>query len=439
MGIFFYLSSGLFLGWSLGANHTANVFGTAVGSRMVKFQTAAIICTVFVILGATFSGAGAAHTLGRLGAVNAVAGAFTVCFAVALTIYWMTRLGLPVSTSEGMVGGILGWNFYTASATNSASLGKIVATWAVCPLLSAAFAAVLFLGVRAWHRRSSMHLLAMDSMTRWGLLVVGAFGAYSLGANNIANVMGVFLPDNPFHDIVIGGWVKVTGAQQLFFLGAAAIGVGVFTYSHRVIDTVGSRVMRFSPLAALVVVLAHSLVLFLFASEGLEHFLASHGLPTIPLVPVSSSQAVVGAIIGIGLVRGGRELRWKTLGGIALGWVATPLMAGVLTFVTLFFVENVFRQEVVHRPPHAASVAAPLAPHVVARPVPVGGPSTSHASRREFQHQWQCQFRHPSGGRDGLADADCVGPDGSRAVRISIGPAGSPTANKEKRSCKPRS
>jgi PiT family inorganic phosphate transporter len=372
MVIFLYLSSGLFLGWSLGANHTANVFGTAVGSRMVRFQTAALICTVFVILGATISGAGAAQTLGRLGAVNTLPGAFTVCLAVAVTIYWMTRLGLPVSTSEGMVGGILGWNLYTASPTDPASLGRIVGTWAICPLMSAALAAVLFLGVRAWHRRSSMHLLKMDALTRWGLLVVGAFGAYSLGANNIANVMGVFLSDNPFHDLTIGGLVRVTGVQQLFFLGAAAIGVGVFTYSHRVIRTVGIGVMRFSPLSALVVVLAHSIVLFLFASEGLEHFLSSHGLPTIPLVPVSSSQAVIGAIIGIGLVRGGRELRWKKLGSIAVGWLTTPIMAGALTFVSLFFVQNVFRQEIVHRPVPVASVAARSATSPLFHHAPAG-------------------------------------------------------------------
>ena len=374
MEIFFFLSSGLFLGWSLGANHTANVFGTAVGSRMVRFETAAVICTVFVILGATFSGAGAAHTLGQLGKVNALAGAFTVSLSAALTVAMMTRFGLPVSTSEAMVGGILGWNFYTASATDPAALGRIVGTWAVCPLLAAALAAGLFLGVRAWHRRSGLHMLAMDSLTRWGLLVVGAFGAYSLGANNIANVMGVFLPDNPFHDFRVGGLITVTGPQQLFFLGAAAIGVGVFTYSRRVIETVGGGVMRFSPLAALVVVLAHSLVLFLFASEGLQHLLIRLRLPPVPLVPVSSSQAIIGAIIGIGLVRGGRELRWKTLGGIALGWVATPVLAGLLTFVSLFFVENVFRQEVVqHR-------SAALEPAVVAYAPPLRfGPTVASA------------------------------------------------------------
>jgi len=71
--LLFFLSSGLFLGWSLGANDAANVFGTAVGTRMVKFRSAAIVCSIFIVLGATISGAGAAHTLGRLGAVNALA------------------------------------------------------------------------------------------------------------------------------------------------------------------------------------------------------------------------------------------------------------------------------------------------------------------------------------------------------------------------------
>lgn len=58
--------------------------------------------------------------------------------------------------------------------------------------------------------------------------------------------------------------------------------------------------MKLSPISALVVVSAHSLVLFLFASQGLEALLQRHGLPTIPLVPVSSSQAIAGAVIGIG-------------------------------------------------------------------------------------------------------------------------------------------
>lgn len=57
LGYFIFLSSGLFLGWSLGANDAANIFGTAVGTKMVRFRTAALISSIFIILGAVFTGA----------------------------------------------------------------------------------------------------------------------------------------------------------------------------------------------------------------------------------------------------------------------------------------------------------------------------------------------------------------------------------------------
>ena len=63
-------------------------------------------------------------------------------------------------------------------------------------------------------------------------------------------------------------------------------------------------------------------------------------------MPVSSSQAVVGAVIGIGLIKNFRTIRLKVLGEIAAGWVTTPIIAGLITFVFLFFLQNVFNQEV---------------------------------------------------------------------------------------------
>lgn len=100
--VLFFLTSGLLLGWSLGANDAANVFGTAVGTRMVRFGTAAVVCSVFVVLGAVISGAGAARTLGALSSVNALAGSFMAALSAAGTVYFMTRWGLPVSTSQAI-------------------------------------------------------------------------------------------------------------------------------------------------------------------------------------------------------------------------------------------------------------------------------------------------------------------------------------------------
>ena len=347
--VWFYLLSGLFLGWSLGANDAANIFGTAVGTRMIRFRTAAIVATIFVILGAVISGAGATHTLGKLGAVNALAGSFTVALAAALTVTWMTKLKLPVSTSQAIVGAIIGWNLFTGSPTDMNSLSKIISTWVVCPLLTAVFAFFLYKLATKIVIKANVHMLEQDTYNRLGLLLVGAFGAYSLGANNIANVMGVFVPAAPFDDLSFGSLFTLTGTQQLFLLGGIAISVGIFTYSYRVMMTVGNDLFKLTPLAALIVVLAESLVLFLFASKSLEQWLISHGLPSLPLVPVSSSQAVVGGVIGIVLAKKGRGINFRLLGKIASGWVTTPIIAGVISFVALFFAQNVFEQKVVDR------------------------------------------------------------------------------------------
>ncbi|HIC44268.1 MAG TPA: inorganic phosphate transporter, partial [Sulfurimonas sp.] len=335
-----------FLGWSLGANDAANVFGTAVGSRMVRFTTAAIICGVFVVLGAFVSGTGAAQTLGKLGAVNAIGGSFMAALAAGLTVYWMTKLGLPVSTSQAIIGSIIGWNLFSDSYTDISSLLKILSTWIICPLLSAVIAAILFTLSKFFVRKMGVGLIRFDGYTRVALILAGAFGAYSLGANNIANVMGVFVPVAPFPDMQFGQGFSISSAQQLFLVGGLAIAVGVFTYSKRVMMTVGSELMRLTPLAAWVAVMSHSIVLFLFASERLEQLLANMSLPTIPLVPVSSSQAVVGAVIGIGMLQGGREIQWPRVYSIVKGWVITPVISCLLCFVGLYFLQNVFQQTV---------------------------------------------------------------------------------------------
>lgn len=346
LGSLFFLSSGLFLGWSLGANDAANIFGTAVGSRMVRFKFIAAVASVFVILGAVFGGSGTSATLENLGAVDALAGAFMVALSAALAVYMMIRTGVTVSTSQAIVGAIIGWNLYAGKETDLNTLAQIVSTWTVCPLISGVVAIFLYLLSKKIQKCSSMHLLMRDQMTRIGLVLTAAVGAYALGANNIANVVGVFIQSCPFKTLNFGNVLTLNPIQVLFLLGAIAISVGIFTYSHKVIKTVGNNLMRMSPTVALIIVLSQASVLLLFSSVSLHDWLEQSALPTIPLVPVSSTQAVIGAILGIGLIKGGRNINWGIIGKIVLGWVLAPLMAMLLCFICLFFLENVFNQTV---------------------------------------------------------------------------------------------
>lgn len=343
---FFYLLSGLFLGWSLGANDTGNIFGAAVETRMLKFKTAALIAAIFITLGAVFEGSGPSGTLGRLGSVDALGGAFTVSLAAALTITLIVRIGIPVSTSQTIVGAIIGWNLFSGRLTDYRSLITIASSWVMAFVLSGSIAALLFHIAKPIVNRSKAHLLEQDVFVRYALVVVGAFGAYSLGANNIANVVGVFVPVSPFKDLDLGGFISISGVQQLYLLGSLSIVVGIYTYSHKVMRTVGKDLFHLSPITALIALSAEAIVLFLFASRGLYNLLLSLGLPTIPLVPVSSTQVIVGAVVGIGLSKGGKNIRYNILARISIAWVTAPVLAALVSFTLLFIIQNVFEQKV---------------------------------------------------------------------------------------------
>jgi phosphate/sulfate permease len=339
--ILFFLTSGLFLGWSLGANDASHIFGSAVGSKMVSFRKAAIIASVFFILGAVIQGSGTSDTLGKLGAVNAIGGSFTLALAAAITIYMMTKFALPISTTQAIVGAIIGWNFFTGNHTDSKTLEKIVMAWIEGPVIGAAFAVILYIILKKFKRATRIHLIRFESYIKTGLIVVGAFGAYSLGANNIANVMGVFVPAFNLKGLDLG-FITLNTGQQLFLLGGIACAAGILTYSWKVMNTIGNNILELSSEAALVVVLAQAIVLFMFSSTGLSNLIVKIGLPPIPMVPVSSSQVIVGCILGIGLYKGARNINFKVLGEIGLGWIISPLASGLLTFFLLFFMKNIF-------------------------------------------------------------------------------------------------
>jgi len=344
--IILFLFGGLFLGLSLGANDAANVFGTAVGTRMVNFKTAAIICSIFVILGAVISGSGTTETIGKLGAINALPGAFACCVSAGFSVYVMTKLGIPVSTTQAIVGAIIGWNIFTGSETDSGILTTILTTWVLCPILAGLIAMGLYWVVKRIIAHFNIHILRLDAYTRLALLLAGAFGAYSLGANNIANVMGVFVNISPFTDINIFNFLIFSSTQQLFLLGGIAIAFGVFTYSKKVMFTVGNDLLKISPMSAFIVVLSHSIVLFLFASQGISNFLISMSLPSLPLVPVSSSQAIIGGVIGIGLLKGGKEVKWSIAGKISIGWITLPLLTLIISICLLYILKNMFNLSV---------------------------------------------------------------------------------------------
>jgi len=295
------LLGGVFLGWSLGANDASNVFGSAVASRMLKFWTAAVLASVFVLLGALLQGQAGIETLKGLTQFT-LEQAVVSSVAAATTVTIMTILGLPVSTSQAVVGAILGIGILNQQL-NLAGLGKVVACWFGTPVGALVIAVIIYKVLGTFYNNLKINLFQSDILIRASLIAAGSYGSYALGANNVANVTAVF---------VGAGHLSVFSAA---LIGGLSIGLGILTLSKRVMETVGKKLVRLDPFSALVVLLAEAITVHIYTFIG---------------VPVSTSQAVIGAVLGVGIVKGISTVSGRTLVNILIAWLLTPAVAGFI-------------------------------------------------------------------------------------------------------------
>ncbi len=300
----FSILGGVFLGWSLGANDASNVIGPAVTSRMLRFTTAAIMASLFVLMGALLQGRSGINTLSGLTQMT-LHQAVLASISAAITVTLMTIWRLPVSTSQAVVGAIIGVGFVNRNI-DMTGLGKVVTCWVGTPVGGAIMAVVVYRALAAVNNRMRPNLLESDALLRLGLVAAGSYGAFALGANNVANVTAVY---------VGAGHLSMMAAT---IIGGLSIGLGILTFSKRVMVTVGSRLVRLDPFSALVVLLAEAITVNFYTFVG---------------VPVSTSQAVIGAVLGIGLLKGIRTVSKRTLLSILSGWFLTPLIAAGLVII----------------------------------------------------------------------------------------------------------
>lgn len=315
------ISGGVFLGWSLGANDAANVFGTAVSSKMIRYSTAVILCSLFVVLGAWMNGSEGLTTYSSFMKHN-LQSAFIVSCAAACTITFMTVLKLPTSTSHAVVGSMIGIGLsrFVSAAVSGTSislseiadvsiLGKIVLCWVLTPI-GAAVASIFFYNVIGWiFNRWNPGLIMRDITLRFLLVAAGAYGAYALGANNVANVTGPFLGKG------------MLSLNLAILIGSLSIVLGIVTFSKNVMMTVGKNIVPLDAFTAFIAILSEAVTVHIFALIG---------------VPVSTSQAIVGAVIGIGFIKGMRVINGKELFYIGIGWLCTPIISCLLAWGMAF-------------------------------------------------------------------------------------------------------
>ena len=328
--------TGFFVGWNIGANDAANCIGTTVGARIISFRRAAILMAVFVILGGALQGHRVMKTVGK-GIVITSPDAYTklnkefppqefeeyfpdgklpdLAIFVALIsagffVTLATFFSLPVSTSQAIVGGVAGTGLgivgFQASYFKLNVLAKIFACWVISPILTM----ILAFGI---YSTLGYTLKGVKTSYVWNkvlaFLVVGTacYVAFSLGANDVGNAIGPLL--NKFPDRGI----------YLALLGGVAMGTGALTFGRKVTHTVGKTITPLDLPAAFSAQFSAALGVHLFSLLG---------------IPVSTSQAIVGAIIGVGLTKGARAVSQRKIWIIVVGWIVAPSCAALFAAVT---------------------------------------------------------------------------------------------------------
>ena len=138
--------SGLFMGWGLGANDAANLFGPGVSAKIVKYRTATILIAVFALLGASLEGTKCMHSLGNLGDITGNNEAFIILLSTSLCILIMSFFGIPLSTSQAVVGAVIGIGLVKGAKTISfGKIFQIIMGWFLTPFVCRNFFAWNFL------------------------------------------------------------------------------------------------------------------------------------------------------------------------------------------------------------------------------------------------------------------------------------------------------
>jgi len=302
---------GIFLGWALGSNDAANIFGSGVATNLIKFRTAVILIAIFVVAGAVLEGSKVMAAVGHLSQLIPLT-AFLSTLAAGIVVTIMSARGLPVSTSQAIVGAVLGVGILSHTA-NYSILTKVIICWALTPIGAILFSMIFYKIMAIIFSPKLMSLPLCTGVIKLGIILAGCYGAYALGSNNVANVTGVYVGAgmmSPLTAVVVG---------------SVSIALGAITYSKKVMYTVGKQIFPLLDFSALVVVIAEAATVHLFTQLG---------------VPVSASQAVVGAVLGIGILKNVRALNLSRLSSILLGWIITPIASALLTILLVLFFDK---------------------------------------------------------------------------------------------------
>jgi inorganic phosphate transporter, PiT family len=300
-----------------GFHDTANAIATSVATRALAPRYAILMATAFNFIGA-FAGTAVANTIASGLVDDAAVTQVVIAAALIGAIVWNLitwQQGLPSSSSHALIGGLLGATIIaagTGALKINGIVNKVLIPMFTSPLLGF-FIAFTFMVALYWiFRRAKRKPMA----GRFRRLQIGsaAFMAFAHGSNDAQKTMGIItlalLTAGIIPTFHVPTWV--------ILVSATALSLGTAVGGWRIMRTMGQRVAKLEPVHGFAAETTAATILLGTAELGM---------------PVSTTQVISGAIMGVGSSQGLRHVRWGIARRILVAWVLTLPAAGILAAV----------------------------------------------------------------------------------------------------------
>ncbi len=311
-----------------GANDCANSIATTVSTRALSFNKAIFLSAFFNLIGA-FITTEVAKTIGKGIVVQEAITLPLLIFALIGAIVWVvlsTQLGIPISVTHSLIGGLIGAALVEAgaSALIKGGLLKVLMGMILAPILGF-FLGIILIVMFSWLIKiifSKLSSFKVSQGFRFGQIFSASAVALSHGMNDTQNAMGIItaalLAGNFLNEFNVPLWVVVGSG---FFMA-----LGTFFGGQKVIKTLGRKIYKIQPLHGFCAETASAIIIFLQSLFG---------------IPLSTTQVISSAVSGIGAVERRANVNWRKIINILLTWIFTipgaALISGFLFFLFQFF------------------------------------------------------------------------------------------------------
>ena len=159
------------------------------------------------------------------------------------------------------------------------------------------------------------------------MIITAAAMAFAHGSNDVANAIG---PLAAIYGVIESGGVigsKSALPVWILLVGGVGIVIGLITYGHRVIATIGTGITELTPSRGFAATLAAAATVVIASGTG---------------IPVSTTQVLVGAVLGVGLARGVAALDTRVINRIFLSWIVTLPAGGFMSILFFFALKGAF-------------------------------------------------------------------------------------------------